>query len=82
MRKTGLYRDTPLFVRAILFFVGLRVGRTVEQGADTGVWLATSADVQGVTGRFYEQRRELECEFRGEAAEERLSQLCERMTAT
>ena len=81
VRKTGLYRETPAPVRAILFFVGLRHGRTVEQGADTGSWLATSSDVQGISGRFYEQRREMPCEFRDETAEEKLWSLCERMTS-
>ncbi len=30
---------------------------TPEQGADTGVWLATAAELSGVTGQFYAKRR-------------------------
>jgi NAD(P)-dependent dehydrogenase (short-subunit alcohol dehydrogenase family) len=32
-------------------------GKTPEQGADTLVWLATSPEVAGVTGQYFEKRR-------------------------
>jgi NAD(P)-dependent dehydrogenase (short-subunit alcohol dehydrogenase family) len=32
-------------------------GKTPEQGADTLVWLATSPEVVGVTGQYFEKRR-------------------------
>ena len=54
-----------------------RPGRTVAQGADTAVWLAASADVAGVTGRFFADRREMPCEFRDHDAEETLWRICE-----
>lgn len=54
-----------------------RPGRTVVQGADTAVWLAASADVAGVTGRFFADRRELPCEFRDHDTEERLWRICD-----
>jgi NAD(P)-dependent dehydrogenase (short-subunit alcohol dehydrogenase family) len=53
-----------------------RPGRTVAQGADTAVWLAASAHMAGVTARFYADRRELPCEFRNHATEERLWSIC------
>ena len=49
-----------------------RTGRSLEEGADTAVWLAASRDVEGVSGRFFFDRRERACEFRNEAREERL----------
>jgi hypothetical protein len=54
-----------------------RSGRTMEQGADTAVWLATDPAVEGNTSRFYSDRRELPCEFRNDAAQERLWRICE-----
>jgi retinol dehydrogenase 12 len=54
-----------------------RPGRTVAKGADTAVWLAASADVAGVTGRFFADRREVPCEFRDHDAEETLWRICE-----
>jgi NAD(P)-dependent dehydrogenase (short-subunit alcohol dehydrogenase family) len=60
-------------------FAGMR-GRTTEKGAETAVWLATSPDVAGVTGRFWTDMREVPCSFHDEAAEEALVRLCDRMT--
>jgi NAD(P)-dependent dehydrogenase (short-subunit alcohol dehydrogenase family) len=34
--------------------------RTPAQGADTAVWLATAPEVEGVSGRYFSRRRELE----------------------
>ncbi len=75
--QTGLYRDTPVPIRLLLRVMGAFVGRSVETGADTAVWLATSAEVEGLSGRFFEQRREIPCQFRQETAEERLWAACE-----
>jgi NAD(P)-dependent dehydrogenase (short-subunit alcohol dehydrogenase family) len=75
--QTGLYRDTPSVLRLVLRLVGLFHGRSVAQGADTGVWLASSPEVEGVNGRFFEQRREMPCEFRNAEAEEKLWSICE-----
>jgi NAD(P)-dependent dehydrogenase (short-subunit alcohol dehydrogenase family) len=76
---TGLYRDTPRPVRMVLRVVSWVHGRSVEQGADTAVWLASSADVRGKTGGFYELRKEIPCQFRDETTEEQLWAACERM---
>lgn len=40
------------------YTVTKRFLKTPEQGADTSVWLALSPDVQGVTGRYFCQRKE------------------------
>jgi NAD(P)-dependent dehydrogenase (short-subunit alcohol dehydrogenase family) len=55
-------------------------GKAPREGADTVVWLATSADVEGVSGRFWVDRRERACRFRDPTAEERLFALCADMT--
>jgi NAD(P)-dependent dehydrogenase (short-subunit alcohol dehydrogenase family) len=54
-------------------------GKTPEQGADTVVWLASSPEADGLSGRFWDNRREVPCRFRGEAGEEALWALCARM---
>jgi len=56
-------------------------GRTTAKGAETAIWLATSPEVAGVTGRFWSDRRETPCSFRGLEGEEALWRLCEEMTA-
>lgn len=47
------------------------------EGADTAIWLAASPDVEGVTGKFWSNRREARCRFRDPATMERLWRLVE-----
>ena len=72
---TGLYRNTPPPVLSQLRQRG--GGRTPADGADTAVWLAVSPEVEGITGRFFENRKEVACAFRDLAREERLWEICE-----
>jgi NAD(P)-dependent dehydrogenase (short-subunit alcohol dehydrogenase family) len=75
---TELSRDMPPPIRAMF---STRSGRTVAEGADTAVWLASSPEVDGITGKFFADRHERSCEFRNEADEERLWSICERLVA-
>ena len=69
---TGLARGlSPDLQRAY----ATRTGRSVKEGADTAVWLASSREVDGVNGRFFYDRRERPCEFRSTPLEERLWRL-------
>jgi NAD(P)-dependent dehydrogenase (short-subunit alcohol dehydrogenase family) len=68
--------DTPLLHALI---PGM-AGRSTPKGAETGVWLATSREVEGVTGRFWSDRRELPCKFHDPVQEEALWKLAEGMT--
>ena len=70
--STGLARGlSPDLQRAY----ASRTGRSLQEGADTAVWLASSGDVAGVNGRFFYDRRERPCEFRNTEVEERLWRL-------
>lgn len=77
--QTGLYRETPVPVRLLLRIIGLFHGRSVEQGADTAVWLASSPDVEGVSGKLFELRKEIPCQFRNAELEELLWAACDRL---
>jgi NAD(P)-dependent dehydrogenase (short-subunit alcohol dehydrogenase family) len=55
--------------------------RSPEEGADTVVWLATDPAPGEVTGRFWKDRREIACEFRDRAREDRLAALCRGMAS-
>jgi len=72
---TGLYRNAPQEVMARLRPRG--GGRTPADGADTAVWLASSQDLAGVTGKLWENRKEIPCQFRGTEPEGRLWRICE-----
>lgn len=75
--ETELYRNSPSeLVQRLTQYSG---GRTSEQGADTAVWLASAPELESVSGKFYEDRQELDCEFRNKKNEEKLWHICEEM---
>lgn len=78
--QTGLYRDTTPTVRLIMRVVGLFYGRSAAQGADTAVWLASSPEVAGTSGRFFNERQEIPCEFKNVENEDKLWSICEGLT--
>ena len=76
--ETGLYRNaTPELVERLTQYSG---GRTSVQGADTAVWLASAPELEGMSGKFFEDREELPCEFRNKRNEEKLWRICEELT--
>ena len=77
--ETGLYRNAA---PEMLSRLRQRGGRTVEQGADTAIWLATSPEVEGVSDKFFFDRQPLECQFRNQENEERLWAICKELTGT
>ena len=71
---TELYRHAaPELVQRLTQYSG---GRTSAQGAETAVWMAGASELEGVSGKFFEDREELDCEFRDETAEEKLWNIC------
>lgn len=73
---TSLYRHlTPEAKRGLEPYGS----RSVSEGAETAAWLAGSPELNGVTGRFFEQGTEIPCQFRDEDAEERLWQACQQL---
>ena len=73
--ETELYRNAPGdLMQRLTQYSG---GRTSAQGADTAIWLASAPELAGVSGKFFEEREELECEFRNEKNEEKLWKICE-----
>ena len=73
--ETSLYRNAaPELVMRLTQYSG---GRTTAQGADTAVWLASAPELEGVTGKFYEERKVQPCEFRNKRNEEKLWSICE-----
>ncbi len=77
--ETGLYRHAPSELMERLR--GYSGGRTIAQGADTLVWLASSLQVEGITNKFFEDREEVKCEFRNKADEEKLWKICMQLTS-
>ncbi len=75
--NTDLFRDQSTFNRVVIKTVGAVGGRSVEQGADTIVWLASSDKIDGSNGGFFSDRKELPCRFNNPEDEKKLWDICE-----
>ena len=73
---TSLTTNTGGLLKIIVMLTKFRA-QTPLDGADTAIWLAASPEVEGITGKFWEDRRELRCKFRDPAAVEQLRTLVE-----
>ena len=56
--RTNIARNNGVLGRVVNFFIGAR-GVSAEQGADTLVYLASSPEVEGISGRFFVNRRDV-----------------------
>src|SRR5690606_21030490 len=74
--KTELNRSVKGFLG--LFFTLTRpFARTPEKGADTALWLASAPELEGISGRFFVDRKDVPCKFRDAGAIKRLWDVCE-----
>jgi NAD(P)-dependent dehydrogenase (short-subunit alcohol dehydrogenase family) len=76
---TDLFREQSTLNKAVIKTVGFVGGRSVEQGADTIVWLASSDKIPGRTGDFFRDRREVPCQFNNPENEKILWNICEKL---
>ena len=76
---TDLFREQSTLNKAVIKTFGLVGGRSVEQGTDTIVWLASSDKVDGNDGGFFKDRKELPCKFNNPEEEKKLWDICEKL---
>jgi NAD(P)-dependent dehydrogenase (short-subunit alcohol dehydrogenase family) len=81
--RTNLTRDMNPAAQAIFSFVKLFF-LSPDRGARTSIYLATSPEVEGVTGKFFSKEREVQAPTESYDAEVamRLWQKCEELTHT
>jgi NAD(P)-dependent dehydrogenase (short-subunit alcohol dehydrogenase family) len=79
--RTGAFKKGGGPLAWIVHFGNLFVSESAAKGADTAVWLAASTELDGVTGKYWEKRKECECAFRDPAKEDAVWELCERLTS-
>jgi NAD(P)-dependent dehydrogenase (short-subunit alcohol dehydrogenase family) len=79
---TELFREQNAAGKLLLKVFALIEGRTIEEGADTIVWLASSDKINGTNGGFYNQRKEEKCKFHNPEDERRLWDACEGFLGT
>jgi NAD(P)-dependent dehydrogenase (short-subunit alcohol dehydrogenase family) len=79
--RTNMAANNGWLVRFFLPFIH-RNSLTPEQGADTVVYLASSPEVEGLTGKYFVRRQELESDpvSHDEAAAKKLWGISEKMT--
>lgn len=75
--STDLFRDQNFIGKAFLKLFGLIEGRTIQQGADTIVWLASTEKIPGSNGGFFKDRKEEKCKFFNPDEEKKLWNKCE-----
>jgi retinol dehydrogenase-13 len=74
---TELFREQNAAGKLLLKMFALIEGRTIPEGADTIVWLASADKINGSNGGFYNQRKEEKCKFNNPEDEKRLWDKCE-----
>lgn len=79
--QTGLYRNVPPSSMVIMRLVSKFFGRSVTEAAETAVWLASSHEVEGTSGQFFDRHKEKNCKFRNKKSEEKLWCICESLTS-
>jgi len=77
---TDLFRHQPALVKLLLRFIGLFAGASIEQGADTAVWLASAPEMAENSGGYYRKRGQKDCHFEDPQAEKALWQKCEELS--
>ena len=74
---TELFREQNVVGKFLIKVFALIEGRTIEEGADTIVWLASAEKITGSNGGFFNQRKEEKCKFNNPEEEKRLWDKCE-----
>jgi NAD(P)-dependent dehydrogenase (short-subunit alcohol dehydrogenase family) len=74
---TDLFREQNVVGKFLIKVFALIEGRTIEEGADTIVWLSSAEKVTGSNGGFFNQRKEEKCKFNNPEEEKRLWNKCE-----
>ena len=74
---TELFREQNVVGKFLINVFALIEGRTIQEGADTIVWLASSENINESNGGFFNQRKEEKCKFNNPADEKKLWDKCE-----
>jgi retinol dehydrogenase 14 len=81
--RTDLAKGLNPVAKAFFAFVKLFFG-SPEKGARTSIYLATSPEVEGISGKYFSNQKELRAnpESYDEAEAKRMWNICESLTAT
>lgn len=57
--KSGLGKGAGGFMSLILRLMSALMARSTEEGAETAIYLATSKDVEGISGKYYDKQNQI-----------------------
>jgi NAD(P)-dependent dehydrogenase (short-subunit alcohol dehydrogenase family) len=77
---TPLTRNVTGALKVLVVLTSFRA-QTPLDGADTAIWAAATPEAEGITGRFWNKRREVRCRFRNPAQIEKLCAVVEQQLA-
>ena len=77
---TDLTRNAGGLLKIVVVLTSF-MAQTALDGADTAIWLAANPEVDGITGKFWNKRREVRCRFRSTAAVDQIWTLVEQQVA-
>lgn len=79
--RTNLARDNPWYYR-LIWYVATAFLTSSEKGADTGIYLASSPELKGITGKYFVKRKDTipSLAARDQAAALRLWDVSEKLT--
>lgn len=75
--STELFREQNIVGKFLLKVFAMIEGRTIEEGADTIVWLASAGKIDASNGGFFNKRKEEKCKFNNPQEEKKLWDKCE-----
>ncbi len=78
---TELNRSAKGFLRLVIA-LSTPFALTPEKAADTAIWLASDPSLATVSGKFFEKRKEIPCQFRDPGARQKLWAECEARLAS
>jgi NAD(P)-dependent dehydrogenase (short-subunit alcohol dehydrogenase family) len=79
--KSELARETSGPFGAVFSLLQRLMAKTPTDGADTFVWMAAAKELEGVTNKFYSERKEIPCSYRDPATIRALAELCDQQIA-
>jgi retinol dehydrogenase 12 len=80
--KTGFNRNAHGFLAAMINLSAKLMADSPEKGADTPLWVAAAPELEGVTGKYFEKRKEKDAKFRDPATIAELEQALAKMTGS
>lgn len=80
--KSELSRETSGVFGAVFSLLQRIMAKTPVDGADTFIWMAAAKELEGVSNKFFTDRKETTCQFRDPAMIKQLVAMCEKQTAS